>query len=443
MKLVFLYSDVLFWLLLLSVFVCFWKNRRNAKFLLVLGKLQKNAVAVSTLTILAFFLGIALLDSLHFRPLLKNSTVYSVEAVSLLDLTLPHLKEKVEKTYSAPFATRLLSFELLETKDGLIRAQPRLKWGGAHLQKESEKLNDILKIGFCALLAGGAFLCVLFLLNRFFQKKGWLTVENRAFKTTFALLFLFSLLLLAFSFFYHPLGTDKAGQDVLYQILKSIRVAILIGTLTTFILLPFALILGVLAGYFSGWVDDGIQYLYTVLNAIPSVLLIAASVLMMQVWIDSHPEWFKTALERADLRFLALCAILGMTNWTSLCRLLRAETLKLREMDYVLAARAFGAKPWSIIIGHIVPNLSHLIIISLVMDFSALVLSEAVLSYVGIGVDPSMVSFGTLINNARLELGRDPVVWWILLSAFSVMLLMVLSANLFADALREALNPRE
>ena len=172
------------------------------------------------------------------------------------------------------------------------------------------------------------------------------------------------------------------------------------------------------------------------------VLLIAAIVLMMQVIIDTHPDWFATAAERADLRLLALCGILGITSWTGLCRLLRGETLKLRELEYIQAAQAFGVSNWRIIIRHILPNLMHIVIIALVMDFSGLVLAEAVLSYVGIGVDPTMTSFGTMINNARMELGREPVVWWSLAAAFSAMFMLVLAANLFADAVRDAFDPR-
>jgi peptide/nickel transport system permease protein len=106
---------------------------------------------------------------------------------------------------------------------------------------------------------------------------------------------------------YHVFGTDKVGQDVLYLSLKSIRTALVIGTLTTLVMLPLAVLLGILAGYFGGWVDDLIQYLYTTLSSIPGVLLIAAAVLMMQVLIDTHPEWFATSAERADARLLALC----------------------------------------------------------------------------------------------------------------------------------------
>ena len=124
-----------------------------------------------------------------------------------------------------------------------------------------------------------------------------------------------------------------------------------------------------------------------------------------------------------------------------MCRL-RGEALKLRELEYVQAARAFGVSDWRIITRHLVPNVMHIVLITVVMEFSGLVLAEAVLSYVGVGVDPSMISFGTMINNARLELARDPMVWWSLAAAFVFMFLLVLSANLFSDAVRDAFDPR-
>jgi peptide/nickel transport system permease protein len=241
---------------------------------------------------------------------------------------------------------------------------------------------------------------------------------------------------------YHVLGTDKVGQDVFYEALKSIRTGLVIGTLTTLVMLPFALLLGVMAGYFGGWIDDAIQYVYTTLNAIPGVLLIAAAVLITQTWMDLHPEMFETVTQRADVRLLFLCIILGITSWTGLCRLLRGEVLKLRELDYVEAAHAFGVSPWRVITRHLAPNVMHIVLITVVMEFSGLVLAEAVLSYVGVGVDPSMISFGTMINSARLELARDPMVWWSLAAAFVFMFLLVLSANLFSDSVRDAFDPR-
>ena len=192
---------------------------------------------------------------------------------------------------------------------------------------------------------------------------------------------------------------------MLYQMLKSIRTALVIGLVTTLVTLPVGVLLGIAAGYFRGWVDDLIQYLYTTLSSIPGVLL-------------------------------------GMTSWTGLARLLRGETLKLSQLEYIQAAQAFGVSSWRILLRHILPNVMHIVLIALVMDFSGLVLAEAVLSYVGIGVDPTMISFGTMINNARMELAREPMVWWSLAAAFVFMFILVLAANLFADVVRDAFDPR-
>jgi peptide/nickel transport system permease protein len=189
-------------------------------------------------------------------------------------------------------------------------------------------------------------------------------------------------------------------------------------------------------------VDEAIQYLYTVLSSVPNVLLIAALVLMVQVFLDQHPELFETGAERADLKLFMLCLVLGLTGWATLARLLRAETLKLRELEYVQAATAFGIGHGRILARHVFPNVAHLMLIVTVLEFSSLVLYEAVLSYVGVGVDPSMNSFGGMINLARAEMSRDPVVWWSFASAFGFMVALVLAANLFADGVRDAFDPR-
>jgi peptide/nickel transport system permease protein len=241
---------------------------------------------------------------------------------------------------------------------------------------------------------------------------------------------------------YHILGTDKVGEDVFYQALKSIRTGLIIGTLTTLVMLPAAVLLGIMAGYFRGWVDDVIQYLYTTLNSIPGVLLIAAAILMLQVYMANNADRFESLVERADLRLLFLCLILGVTSWTGLCRLLRGDALKLRESDYVQAAAALGVAHFAIIGRHILPNVLHIVMITLVLDFSGLVLAEAVLSYVNIGVDPTMNSWGNMINSSRLEMAREPIVWWSLAAAFLFMFTLVLMANLFADVVRDAFDPR-
>ena len=158
--------------------------------------------------------------------------------------------------------------------------------------------------------------------------------------------------------------------------------------------------------------------------------------------MGNHEAEFTSLEQRADLRLLFLCLILGVTSWTGLCRLLRGEALKLREMDYVQAAQAFGVRHFTILGRHVLPNVLHIVLITLVLDFSGLVLAEAVLSYVNIGVDPTMNSWGNMINSARLEMAREPIVWWSLAAAFGFMFTLVLAANLFSDVVRDAFDPR-
>ena len=323
-----------------------------------------------------------------------------------------------------------------------MRDFPRLRFGGAHLKDEADWAADVARraLGRIRGVAARRALFV-FLAIRKLQKKTP-DIPWRAAGAALCALLLLAGPAIALSSAYHVLGTDKVGQDVFYLALKSIRTSLVIGTLTTLVLLPVGIALGTMAGYFRGWVDDVIQYFYTTLNSIPGVLLIAASVLMLQVVLDRHADWFSLAAQRADFRLLVLCAILGLTSWTGLARLLRGETLKLSQLEYIQAARAFGVRDARILARHILPNVSHIVIIAMVMDFSGLVLAEAVLSYVGVGVDPSTNSFGTMINAARLEMSREPVVWWALATAFTFMLALVLAANLFADAARDGFDPQ-
>ncbi len=459
-----LWTDALIYLLVVCV-LCFIRYVRHHEHMLTPWKrVGHSASGMSALTILLFFLIIGFLDTMHFRPVLDHKTsqgnaVYGVEVLSLLDVLVAPLRTQVEKTYSAPLAAHLYAKETIELPDGRqARTFARLQYGGAHLQNpESERTDDIAWRSAKGLALGLTIwsllsTCLIFIVARrnrqnFVQSVAaiWHRTTEIPWHAILITLFILSLLIGWSSLLathYHVLGTDKVGQDILYQSLKSIRVALVIGTLTTLIMLPFALLLGITAGYFRGWIDDVIQYVYTTLNSIPSVLLIAAAVLMMQVYIETHPELFETIASRADLRLLFLCVILGITSWTSLCRLLRGEAMKLRELEYIQAAHAFGVSHWRIISRHILPNVMHLVLIATVMDFSGLVLAEAVLSYVGVGVDPSMISFGTMINAARLEMAREPMVWWALLAAFGFMFTLVLSANLFADAVQNALDPR-
>jgi peptide/nickel transport system permease protein len=462
-KPVILWTDALVFVLV-AVILAFIGFARHREYLRVpWRRVARSPLGMGALMVLLVYVAIGLLDSVHFRLRLENrggseQAFYSSETLSLLDVLLTPMRTRVEKTYSAPFATHAYTKEAVELPHGeTVRTYPRLLYGGAHLEDLQERGADITLRSLAALAYGliiwGA-LIALWTVGRGLSSgqtfrevagdllSGRMELPWRSMWLTAGTLVLLMSLVIELSPYYHLLGTDKVGQDVLYQAVKSIRTGLVIGTLTTLIMLPFALLLGTLAGYLGGWVDDVIQYLYTTLNSIPAVLLIAAAVLMLQVYMDNRPELFETVAVRADMRLLFLCIILGVTSWTTLSRLLRGESLKLRETDYVQASIALGARRSRILVRHILPNVMHIVLITVVLDFSGLVLAEAVLSYVGVGVDPSMLSWGNMINSARLELARDPVVWWTLAAAFALMFGLVLSANLFADAVRDAFDPR-
>lgn len=461
-----LWTDLLIWLLVMVITLGVLYTRRHPHLMEPWRRVGRSRLAMGSLVVLLVYVVIGLLDSIHYRPALEaeagEETHYAVEARTALDWLVGELGEQSEKSYSAPLATHLYSRENMEGEGGVLhRDYPRLQHGGAHLKEPAGRSEDLLSSLLSGTLQGVVLWLMLALILAFLlrSKQGrsplqWLTTtlrgRDREQETvpwrTVLLVTLATTLLVMIAIQvgvkYHILGTDKVGQDVFYQAVKSIRTGLVIGTLTTLIMLPFAILLGIMAGYFRGWVDDVIQYTYTTLNSIPGVLLIAAAILMIQVYIDNNAALFETTEERADLRLLFLCIILGVTSWTGLCRLLRGETLKLREMDYISAAHAFGVSHLRIIMRHILPNVMHVVLIAVVLDFSGLVLAEAVLSYVGVGVDPTMYSWGNMINGARLEMAREPVVWWTLLASFLFMFVLVLAANLFSDVVREAFDPR-
>jgi len=427
------------------------------------SRIARSPVGMGALVVLSAFVVIGILDSIHYHPRLPaseehSSHAYSNEILSLFDNLVTPLRQRQEKTYSAPFATHLYAKENVELADGRVtRDYPRLQYGGGHLADPvRERLPDIVRTSLLGafqgllswlMLAGLLVVLIARRADRRFGAQlklvasGNTEVPWRVILLTLGVMILLVFVSARLGVKYHVLGTDKVGEDVFYQALKSIRTGLLIGTLTTLVMLPAAILLGIMAGYFRGWVDDVIQYLYTTLNSIPGVLLIAAAILVLHIYMGSRSEDFSLA-ERADLRLLFLVLILGVTSWTGLCRLLRGETLKLREMDYVQAAQAFGVTRFTIITRHILPNVLHIVLITVVLDFSGLVLAEAVLSYVNIGVDPTMNSWGNMINSARLEMAREPIVWWSLAASFVFMFTLVLSANLFSDVVRDAFDPR-
>jgi peptide/nickel transport system permease protein len=464
-KFVMLWTDVAIWLLLVALVAYGWTVARKPTLSANWGKVFRSGPALASSLVLLACLLVTLADSLHFRSVLppaasakSGSVAYDTRVQSLLDAALRRVVQSRESTYSRPLAYVSFTKESEEVNGEVRRVAPRLKFGGAHLaDPEAQWSGDVTRRALTGMAGGLAVALVLnllliaavsrgrresFLITVGRVRRGETPVPWKAACWTLVGLALPIGAMVSLMGQYHVFGTDITGNDVMYQTLKSIRTAFVIGTLATLATLPLAVTLGIMAGYLRGWVDELIQYLYTVLSSIPNILLIAACVLMVQVFLDKHPELFETGVERADLKLFLLCAVLGLTGWAGLCRLLRGETLKLRELEFVQAANAFGVGPGRIMVRHVFPNVAHLMLIVTVLEFSALILYEAVLSYVGVGVDPSMNSFGGMINFARNEMSRDPVVWWPFAAAFIFMVALVLAANLFADGVRDAFDPR-
>ena len=463
-KLVFLWTDLALWALFVAVATYGWHAWRQPPLRANWGRAMHDGATLASAAVLAVFMLVSAVDSVHFRRALPpaagqapGATFYDTRTDSLLDLLLARPLQMRESTYSAPLATHALIKQNVERDGVTVRELPRLKFGGAHLaDPERDWAGDVLRRVASGLV--GALLLMLaaslVLGAAVGREHGTLLTRWRAVLAgrtrypwrvplfTLGLIALAAGPVIALMGHYHVFGTDRTGNDVLVQALKSVRTAFVIGTLSTLATVPLALGLGVLAGYFKGWVDEAVQYLYTLLTSVPNVLLIAACVLMVQVYIDTHAEAFDTGLERADLKMFLLCVILGLTGWATLCRLVRAETLKLRDLEFMQAAEAFGVPHLRTMARHVVPNVMHLVLITTVLNFSDLILYEAVLTYVGVGVDPSLNSFGGMINLARNEMSGDPVVWWSFVAAFGFMLALVLAANLFADGVRDAFDPR-
>lgn len=465
-KIVFLYTDIAVGMLIVSVMLFLFYVRTREQYRIAWRQLRVRKLPLICFGIILMYAMIGILDSFHIQKQMrdengvlmhneKGEAIYETEIISLLDIALWSLKDNNEKTFSAPFVTHLFTKENIELPDGsTVRDYPRLKYGGAHLENPDEALKDIilnvLKGLFLGLAIGIVITSIIITLLVISFKRHTndddesrkRTVKSEIRKGLWigggiSCVAIIVCVVGILSSRYHVLGTDKVGQDVLYNALKGCRTGLIVGTITTLIVTPFALIFGVAAGYFGKVVDDIVQYVYTTLASIPGILLIAAAMLIVQTSISRGQTIFA-----ADKRLLWLCMVLGITGWTGLCRLLRGETLKLREVEYVQAAHAFGVSHWRIMFKHIVPNLMHIVLISVILRFSGLVLAEAVLAYVGIGVDPTTQSWGNMINAARLEISREPIVWWNIVAVFIFMLGLVLPANVFGDAVRDALDPR-
>lgn len=219
----------------------------------------------------------------------------------------------------------------------------------------------------------------------------------------------------------HWFGTDIFGRDVFAKVVHGTQIAMSVGLFTSLIAIPIGVILGAVAGYFGGWVDDFITWLYTTFSSIPNIMLLISITMILGKGI------------------FAVYIALGATSWVTLCRLIRGEVIKHKEREYVQAAGAIGGGHFRKLFLHILPNVTHIVIINTSLQFQFAIKSEVILSYLGLGVQGEP-SWGTMIDDAKLELARG--VWWQLAGATFAMFLVVLAFNLLGDALRDSLDPK-
>lgn len=217
------------------------------------------------------------------------------------------------------------------------------------------------------------------------------------------------------------MGTDIFGRSVFYKVIHGTRIAMSVGLVSSIISIPIGVVLGALAGYFGGWVDEAIVWFYTTLSSIPSIMLLIAITFVLGKGLG------------------AIYVALGVTAWVSLCRVLRGEFIKHKTREYVVAAESLGATHTSRVFKHILPNVSHFVIINLSINFMSAIKAEVILSFLGLGVQ-GQPSWGVMIDDAKLELARG--VWWQLAGATMAMFFVVLAFNIFGDSLRDALDPK-
>lgn len=220
-----------------------------------------------------------------------------------------------------------------------------------------------------------------------------------------------------------PLGGDKWGRDVLKKAVKGTQTSLVVGLVAALLAVFIGTVLGAYAGYYGGRMDDFLNWLYSVFTAIPYLLLVLAIAAVLN-----------------QKGTLTVILILGLTGWTGIFRLVRAEYLKHRTREYVLAADAIGASHERRMFAHIFPNVSHVVLVQLSLHVVLFIKSEVILSFLGFGVGVDTVSWGSMLNEAQSELILG--MWWQLAAATAAMAVLVTAFSLFTDALRDALDPR-
>ena len=226
------------------------------------------------------------------------------------------------------------------------------------------------------------------------------------------------------------LGTDIFGQSVLRKTLYGTKISITVALCASLVSIAIGVPLGAIAGYFRGFVDEIIVWIYSTLSSVPYILLILAFAVVLRD---------KTLFGHRLTGITAVYLAIGLTSWVGICRLIRGEVIKHKDREYVLAARSYGCSRRRIIFKHLLPNVFHLVIVDFSLRFAAFIHAEVILSFLGLG-EATRPSWGTMINDARIELARG--VWWQMAAATMAIFFISLALNIFGDALRDSLDPK-
>ena len=241
----------------------------------------------------------------------------------------------------------------------------------------------------------------------------------------------------------HWFGTDYLGRDCFFRAVGGIATAVKVGVIAAAIAAVIGVLLGTIAGYYGGRRDDWIVWLYSTFAAMPTLLFILAFALLFTRGF-LHPALLAPlhalgTLLHTEPGMLAVYLAIGLTGWVTLCRVVRAETMKLRDQTYVKAARVAGVGDFRIIVRHILPNVMHLVVIYFTLRFAYAIMTEVIVSYLGLGVQHAP-SWGVMISDGQERLWRG--VWWEVGCATLFMFILVLALNLFGDALRDLCDPK-